>query len=247
MTVPFELVRLLPLLALLLVSGCGDEAAANADDPPAAASPPAQEAPGDPSAQTEQGAQAQPQPVDLSGVGHDEGDPETSVVRVIEFSDFGCVHCANFHLSSYPELYEEFIEAGDVMWKYIPITIGGFPNGDLAAVAGECAAQQDDFAGMRDRLFEIREEWMRAEEPAAMFVDEAETFGLDGEAFRACLTEEGEARERIEANDRLALRIGVRATPTFVVQGHPVEGAPPLSAFQEVLRELVAEARDPSR
>lgn len=184
------------------------------------------------------------QTFDLAPMGFNEGDMEDSAVWVVEFSDFGCIFCARFHLETYPELYREFVRTGDVAWKYIPVTIGGFPNGDAAAVVGECAGAQGRFAPVRDRLFEEREEWIASEDPGPLFQQYARDAGVDQDEFVQCLTGD-EARRRVSEGNRVAQQIGVTGTPTFIVQGFPVQGAPPLEAFQEVLRDLVTQAREP--
>ncbi len=229
-------------IVLLSLAGCGDDTVPGAND--SASQEPSSEVQAAPEAAPADTGQAQER-FDLSLMGFDDGDTEEAVVHVIEFSDFGCVHCANFHMDSYPALYEEFIAAGDVAWKYIPISLAGFPNSREAAIAGECAGQQGDFPAMRSRLFELRETWMESDDPEELFVAEAREAGLDVDAFQVCLNESEAARERVDEGTRVARAVGVTGTPTFVVQGHPVQGAPPLDAFQEVLRDLVAEARDP--
>jgi len=182
--------------------------------------------------------------VDLAALGFDEGDMERSVIWVVEFSDFGCVYCAGFHQDTYPELYREFVEAGDVAWKYIPVTFAGFPNGVEAALTGKCAAAQDRFTTMRDLLYERREEWLASEEPVETFEGYAREVGLDEGEFVACFEGE-EARERLAQANRIAVQIGVTGTPTFIVQGFPVQGAPALEDFREALRDMVARAREP--
>jgi len=232
----------LPILALAALIGCGDgtgEAApAPGDQVPAGqdAAGQAQDAPQTPGADGED-------LVDISAIGFDEGDVETAVVQVVEFSDFGCVHCANFHQNSYPALYDEFVAGGDVVWKYIPVSIAGFPNAMEAAMSAECAAEQGEFHPMRSWLYENREEWMASDDPHAMFRGAAGGMVADAGAFETCMNEGGEALERIQRGTQIALDVGVRGTPTFVVQGFPVQGAPPLDQFQEALRSLVAEVR----
>jgi protein-disulfide isomerase len=179
---------------------------------------------------------------DLASLGYNEGDEESAVVRVIEFSDFGCVHCAGFHLEDYGRLHEEFIETGQVVWKYVPVALGGFPNGDYAAVAGECAGEQDRFAPMRDRIFEARFEWMQTDDPVLFFEGLAAEAGLEREAFATCLRTGEEARRRVAESTGLAREIGVQVTPTFIVHGQPVSGRPPYEAFRDALRQLVAQA-----
>lgn len=196
-------------------------------------------------------AQAESQPpqdvLDLSQLGVDEGSRMTAVIAVVDFSDFGCVHCATFHVSDYPALYDEFVAGGDVLWKYVPITLGGFPNGDLAAVSGLCVMDLGparSFGGIRDRLFEEREAWLSASPADAreLFIGYAAEFGIERDAFETCIDSDN-ARDRIENNNEMARRVGVSATPYFLVQGSPVRGAPPLADFQRVLRQLVTDAR----
>lgn len=239
---PSIIARFLParlgLLALVLplVGGCGGEngqaqsTAAGAEAPPSPAD-----------------TAASQDVVDLTAVGVDEGSVMTALIAVIDFSDFGCIHCASFHTNDYPVLQEEFVDGGDVLWKYIPISVGGFPNGDLAGTAGICVDEvgaAGAFAEMRDRLFLDREAWLTATPTDArdLFVSYAEALGIDADAFEACLDDDA-AMERLERNNDMARRIGVTGTPTFIVQGNPVRGAPPLPSFQDALRRLVAEAR----
>lgn len=232
--------RLTALPALLFVTmgltACGDETGEAAPAPNGQdAAAQTQDAPQTPGSDEEM--------VDISAIGFDEGDLETAVVQVVEFSDFGCVHCANFHQNSYPALYEEFVAAGDVVWKYIPVSIAGFPNAMEAAMSAECAAEQDAFLPMRSWLYANREGWMGTDDPHGMLQSAAADIVGDPAAFEACMNEGGRALERIQEGTELALEIGVRGTPTFVVQGFPVQGAPPLDQFQEALRSLVAEVR----
>ena len=118
-------------LGLFLLGGCGGE------DPST----------GSPQASTSDTIQL----ADLGAHRGADGAP----VTVVEFSDFGCVFCARFHEESYGALHDEFVASGDVAWKYVPITVGGFPNGFEAALSAECVGEQDGgahFARIRDRL-----------------------------------------------------------------------------------------------
>jgi protein-disulfide isomerase len=180
--------------------------------------------------------------VDLASLGYNEGSAETALFGVVEFADFGCIHCYDFHRASYPALHQEFVASGDVLWKYIPITIGGFPNGRLAGLSGVCGGMLGSFPAMRDKLFEMREEWLGTDRGQALFVEYARALGLDGDAFAACLAGE-EAARTLDANDQMARTIGVTGTPTFIVRGIPVRGAPPLAELQTALRQLATEVR----
>jgi protein-disulfide isomerase len=230
--------RPIALFATLVVLGCGGESGqAQSSDPPVTSSDAIQDAPYDNSQEM----------FDLSELGIDEGSLMTFAIGVVDFSDFGCIFCATFHVSDYPVLYDEFVSSGDILWKYVPISIGGFPNGDLAGVTGICAdelGRAEAFARMRDHLFENRDEWLGAtpSDAPGIFLSYAESLGLDLAAFRACF-EGAAAADRLDRNNQMAQQVGVTATPTFIVQGTPVRGAPPLADFQQALRRLIDQVR----
>jgi protein-disulfide isomerase len=219
------------LLILFILPGCGDD---ESNDGAAAQTPPTEEA---------QDAQ-DPQVVNLADLGFDEGEEGEDRLYVVEFSDFGCIHCARFHMESYGALHEEFIEDDLAVWKYIPIAIGGFPNGPEAAFAGQCAGEIGDFAPMRDHLYEHQREWSSEDVNPAIFLEYAETLGYDVDAFEACWTDPA-TQEQIILHNRVAIELGVNATPTFLIQGHPLQGAPGLEDFQTILRDMLEQIRNP--
>lgn len=184
-------------------------------------------------------AEVRQQVVDVSRLGFNEGDRETAVVEVIEFSDFGCGYCRLFHEETYPVLHEEFIASGQVVWKYIPILLGGFRNAPEVTLAAECAGAQGRFPVMRDILFRQQREWTRSSQPVELVDGYAREAELDMAAFAACLAEDPPV-ERLEMGNRAARQLGVRGTPTFFVSGQSVQGAVPLDIFQQVLREQIA-------
>ncbi len=171
-------------------------------------------------------------PLDLNTLGFNDGSPEAPL-KVLELSDFGCGYCRRFHAETYPRIRQIYIEAGLVEWKYIPVSIG-FPNGLQAAIAGECAGEQEAFSLLRTRLFAEQSQWRGAEDPYPFFSDLAGKEGLDVERFDACI--QGGWREaRVRDNQRLNGELGVRGTPTFVVDGQLLPGAQPLEAFRDIL------------
>lgn len=176
------------------------------------------------------------QGIDLTGVGYDEGDPTAPIV-VVNFSDFGCPYCGTYARETHPALAREYIATGKVFFKYVPFVMGMFPNGDKAARAAECAADQGKFAAMHDRLYEEQRAWKRGGEPAQVFAQAATAIALDRPAFDACMRDGKVDVRTAVANDR-AMRLNIRATPTFFVDGHQVEGALPLPQFRQLLGQL---------
>lgn len=116
--------------------------------------------------------------------------------------------------------------------------MGSLPNGKQAARASECAAEQGRFWPMHARLYARQRDWTNT---VPVFAEEAARLGLNAVAFARCY-ETRVTDRRTEGASIIAQRLGIRATPTFYVNGRAVEGALPLAQFQAILRSLVREA-----
>ena len=178
--------------------------------------------------------------LDLTGIGYDVGSPTAPVV-VVNFSDFGCPYCASFSRETYPALAREFVATGEVFYKYVPIGLGMFFNGKQAARAAECAAEQGKFWRMHERLYARQGDWTHMLRALPLFRGEARRLGLDVAAFTRCYDTRA-TDPRTERGGIIAKRLGLRATPTFYVNGRAVEGALPLAQFRTLLRGVAREA-----
>ena len=170
--------------------------------------------------------------VDFAGVGHDRGSPSAPVV-VVDLSDFGCPYCGEFSREVYPALDREYVKNGKVLFKYIPFIAGSFPHSAEATRAAECMGEQGLFWEMLDRIYATQSEWKRGSAVDAQMAALAGTTKADAAAFAACY-----ASHRTDARTAQATRLaddvlGVRVTPSFLVNGKPVQGALPLEEFRK--------------
>lgn len=175
----------------------------------------------------------EPPTLDVSRMGYDRGSSEAPV-RVLEMSDFGCGYCRLFHQETFPTLLQAYVEPGLVQWKFIPFVLGMFPNGLEASIAGECSGEQERFFPMQARLFSDQAGWKNSQDPFPFFARLAEEEGLDVERFDRCV-KGGWRESSVRANIRLGREIGVRGTPTFLIDGVPISGALPLDTFRDIL------------
>lgn len=176
----------------------------------------------------------------VDSIGHDYGD-EGAPVHVIEFSDFGCQYCRQFHQESFPTLIEEYVTTGRVRWKYVTFVSGMFPGSKVMSVAAECAADQGLFDAMRDRLFDAQPEWKGVKDPVPLILEYAGAVGADVEALMRCFDEK-RTEPRVDQGTRLGWAMGVRGTPTFVVDGFSMMGALPLDFLRQLLDRRLAAA-----
>lgn len=235
------------ILLLLLAVGLG---ACSGDEGGEASSPEAESAPGP-------GAESAPRPgpaggpsesttgetLDLRTVGYSRGE-ENAPVTVYEFSDFGCPFCAMFARGTYPGLHDEFVATGKVRWTYVPFVMGMFPNGEESARAAECAGEQEKFWEMHDLLYAQQNEWKASRDPARVYADYAGDLELNAGTFASCYREDRRG-DRTEVNNRAADAMGVRATPSFLINGRLVEGALPAEEFRQLLILLSGSATNP--
>lgn len=110
------------------------------------------------------------------------------------------------------------------------------PESQWAGEASECAADQDAFWEYHDKLFDSQS----GENQGAFNKDNLKRFsvelGLDTQAFDECL-DSGKYTSLVQNETQAAQSLGVRSTPTFLVNGKPVIGAQPFEVFQQYIEE----------
>lgn len=175
------------------------------------------------------------QELDLPAAGFDRGEPQAPIL-VVEFGDFGCSACAQFATEVWAAVDAEFVATGKVRWKFVPFVLGAFRHSQRATAAALCAARQDAFWPMHDRLYREQAAWSAARSPDALFRNLASQLGLDTAQFDRCYRDP-ETAGQVRQLTRLARRLSINATPTFLVGERRIRGALPLASFRQVLAE----------
>lgn len=171
--------------------------------------------------------------VDITDVGYDRGDPRAPVV-VVDLSDFGCPYCGEFARETYPVIERDYVRTGKVYFKYVPFIAGAFPHAREATRGAECAADQGRFWEMFDRIYATQAEWRRGNAVDAQMAALAGTVPIDTARFAACYAEHRTDQRTARATD-LANQLGVRVTPSFLVNDRPVQGALATAEFRRVI------------
>jgi protein-disulfide isomerase len=137
------------------------------------------------------------------------GNPHAPVV-MIEFSDFECPACGHFARETLPLIQKEYVDTGKVSYAYrhFPL-MGVHPFASGAAIAAQCAAEQQQFWPMHDRMIANQ----LALTPD-VFKGYARALDFDEQGFSNCLQSSPTFLTRDLAEGRT---LGVRMTPTFVI------------------------------
>jgi protein-disulfide isomerase len=160
---------------------------------------------------------------------------EDAPIVIVEFSDFNCQYCKRFMSETLQPLLEAY--GDDMLFVYRDFTILG-PSSIDAAVAAECANEQDSFWEYHDILFDNQARFSRDE-----LIGYAEGLNLDIEAFSVCL-DDPEFLSEVRRDTAAAQQIGARGTPAFLVNGQMISGAQPFEAFAAIIDQELALASD---
>lgn len=151
---------------------------------------------------------------------------DTAPVQIIEFGDFDCEFCREFHRTTFPEIVAKYIDTGIVQYvhKDFPLQQSVNQQSVAAAKAARCAGEQGMFWDYAAALY------ARDFIAEADFQDIATTLELDVARHSDCLTADT-ATEAVIRGVQDAVAAGVTATPSFVINGKLYEGA---LSFEEI-------------
>ena len=164
-------------------------------------------------------------------------------VTIYEMSDFQCPICRTFFNDYWPAIEKDYVETGKVKFTFLNLPlISIHPNAAEAHEYAMCAAAQDQFWDMHDRLFETQEAWGPARDPTPRFIDLTEQLGLDQAALTQCV-ESGSVRGLIATEVQMAFQNQLTGTPTFIIEGQALTGLPSggLDTFLGIIDSIYAQ------
>jgi protein-disulfide isomerase len=159
-------------------------------------------------------------------------------VTIIEYSDYQCPYCLRFHTTVYPEIIEKYVKTGQVKFSFKHFPFLSEQSG-IAAQAAECAAQQDRFWDYHEMLYKEREKAGQLAVTKETLIEFAGQFPLDQAAFAACLNE-NKSLSQVQADAEEGQKVGVRGTPSFLINGKLLVGSQPLAAFEKAIADAQA-------
>lgn len=178
---------------------------------------------------------------------------DTAPLKLVSFLDFQCPYCLKFAATQEPTLVREYVETGKMQIIYRSLIRLG-EESTQAAIASECAADQNKFWQYHNALF-------LAQAEAGQFPKEkvnvgrfsspklketSSALGLDRAAFDKCLDDKATA-DRLTTDQREANTFGIGSTPGFALNGRSLGvGAPAtLDDWRRILDEALAKPPTP--
>jgi protein-disulfide isomerase len=156
--------------------------------------------------------------------------PNNAKIKLVEFADFECEACAAAH-PILQRLLKEY--NGNIQFVF-----RNFPNhfnSMLAAKSAEAAGQEGKFWVMHDKLLENQLEWGEKKVPVnEVFIKYAKEIGLNVPTFTDLITK-NTFEDKIARDKKDGISLGVRATPTFFLNGKKFEGIPPYEDLKKMI------------
>jgi protein-disulfide isomerase len=184
-------------------------------------------------------APARAQTVDAAAVLADRvlGDPKAPVT-IYDYSSMTCPHCAQFHLTTLPELKTKYVDTGKVKFVFRDFP---FDRPALMAAAMARCAPAERYYPLLDILFKQQGQWSRAEDPMKALGQIGKLAGMAQATIDACWADkaviDGVIKSRMDGEKLFK----IDSTPTFVINdgAAKISGAQSVEAFAKIIDPLL--------
>ena len=157
------------------------------------------------------------------------------------YTDYQCPYCAKAE-PKFEEAAKKLDGIMNVTVRHMPLNM--HVNAVPAALAVEAAAAQGKHVEMANKLFNTQNDWKNIKERdklRTLFNDYAKELGLNVEEFDKVLLASDTVKP-IQRDYEHAVKIGVKGTPTFVVNDKVVEGLDSSSSVDDLVSTFKREA-----
>jgi len=162
-------------------------------------------------------------------------------LTLVEFTDYQCPFCQQFHNGAYPQIKANFIDTGKVRYVSKDFPLDFHAHAKRAAVAARCAGEQNKFWEFRHILI-VNADQLDGEK----IYNHAKTANVDVPKLRACVDSNKYAKD-VEKDMAEGMSAGVNGTPSFVLGrvekdkliGVRLVGAMPYNQFEAKINEFL--------
>ncbi|MGE0764878.1 MAG: DsbA family protein [Hyphomicrobiaceae bacterium] len=158
-------------------------------------------------------------------------------VTIVEYASMTCSHCAHFANVVLPKLKEKYIDTGKVR-----LISRDFPLDNLAAAASMIirCSPADKQHELMATFFAKQDEWAFVQgNPVPALFKIAEAHGFTKESFDKCLTDQKLLDGITSTRDHANKVLGVRATPSFFINGKKLDRSDEIEYFDKALEPLL--------
>jgi protein-disulfide isomerase len=161
--------------------------------------------------------------------------PADAPVTIIAFSDYQCPYCGRGE-KTMEEVEKTY--GNKVRFVFKAKMLPFHTKAPLAHNAALAAGAQGKFWPMHEKIFSNQQSLERD-----TFIGYAKELGLNVAKFTADMDNAEKFKPFLDTEGKQADEIGIRGTPTFLVNGRMVRGAQPIDNFKKVIDEELAKKK----
>lgn len=158
-------------------------------------------------------------------------------IRVVEFYDLECPACQQFTLNIFPRIKEEFIDTGEVVWTFRSFPIDSAHPHATRAQAALSTIPPSNFLEAKKEIMKNADQWVSAEtgDPIPYLESVMKKYGVEWDGYPKSME-----KHLLSRRDDY-MRMGIRQTPSFLVNGRLVEGGQPFFYWQQLFKKIKQE------
>lgn len=155
------------------------------------------------------------------------GGDTKAEVEIIEFFDYQCQYCKSVQptIKNIKSKYGNMISI-----SYAHFPLGYHKEALNAAIAAECARDQNQFMNYHIKLFEYQDSLGSVPYSKVLSNDDL----LNKDSFEECL-KNGNKEILINKSIALGNKIGIKSIPTFIINGEAIKGAVSETKFSQTI------------
>ncbi len=167
------------------------------------------------------------------------GDPNTPV-QVAEYASFDCTHCMEHHDQMIDPLVQR-VRENKIAFTYVPLYgWGSISNGQGAALASMCYAEQGKFWPFQDALYYWQGQFGNQAFTNNRLQAAITAFKVDSSAYSSCMGSSRPGDLLSKAKEQQGALLNFQGTPTFTINGVVPLGTDqqPLTAASDILARI---------
>lgn len=156
-------------------------------------------------------------------------------VTVVEYASASCPHCAEFNNEVFPIFKTKYIDSGKIHYVFREFLT---PPQEVAAsgfLIARCAGK-DKYFSVLDAIYRGQAAMYASGDYRGSLLRIAQSAGMSEDQFNKCTTDDAALKA---LNDRVQKSVdaGISGTPTFVVNGTKMDGAPTLANLDAAIAQ----------
>ncbi|HEX8965534.1 MAG TPA: DsbA family protein [Patescibacteria group bacterium] len=168
---------------------------------------------------------------------------KSAKITIVEFADFQCPFCKKWYEEVGKNIMKEYVDSGKVQFAFRHYAFLDKANFDKtsqdtestwSAEASECANEQGKFWEFHNYLFSHQGQENAGNFNKDKLKEFAKALNLNTDKFNSCL-DSNRYKEKVLQDFLDGQKAGVSGTPTVFIDGKPLVGYTPYTAFKTLL------------